>query len=221
MTITTQTQNGVGGASGVAAPTAIGANGEVSQLFTTLLIAQIRNQNPLEPTDPSEFVGQLTQLSQMEALQKLTQQGAAGAAMLESLQVLGLGSQVGSQVSVVAERVTLADEPVQGRMRLPNGAASAAIVLEGAGVRRRIELGAVNAGDATFTIDPRELGLPAGDYSVRAEVDGEDGPAVEIFGELESVRITAADGVVLQVANVGAVSPQYVTGFNGFDRNAH
>ena len=60
---------------------AINPNGEVSKLFTTLLVAQIRNQNPLEPQDPSEFVGQMTQLSQMEALQMLARQGSATAGM--------------------------------------------------------------------------------------------------------------------------------------------
>lgn len=220
MTITTGTHNGLNGSSG-AASTAIAGNGEVSQLFTKLLIAQIRYQNPLEPTDPSEFVGQLTQLSQMEALQTLTRQSAASAGMLESLQVLGLGAQVGSQISVAAERVMLADEPVQGRVTLPDYAESASIVLENSGMKRRIELGAAKAGDLSFTIDPAELGLPPGSYTVRIEVDGAPGPAVELFGELQGVRVTATDGVVLQVAHLGAVPSQFVTGFHGVDRDAH
>ena len=41
---------------------AIGANGEISNLFTTLLVAQIKNQNPLEPTDPAEFVARWPRL---------------------------------------------------------------------------------------------------------------------------------------------------------------
>ncbi|RZI59199.1 MAG: hypothetical protein EOP37_12495, partial [Rubrivivax sp.] len=43
-----------------------------SSLFTTLLVAQIKNQDPLSPQDPSQFVSQLTQLSQVESMQKLT-----------------------------------------------------------------------------------------------------------------------------------------------------
>jgi len=220
MTITTDASNALPGAAAASAAQ-VGANGEVSQLFTTLLIAQIRNQNPLEPTDPGEFVGQLTQLSQMEALQKLTQQGAASAAMLESLQVLGLGAQVGSQLAVSADSVTLDGEPVRGRLTLSEAAGSVAVVVEGLGVQRRIELGATPAGDVSFGIDPAQLGLPAGSYSVHSEVDGKQGPPLEIFGELQSVRISAADGLVLQVAHLGAVAPRFVTGFNGVDRTAH
>jgi len=104
-----------------------------STLFTTLLVAQIRNQNPLEPTDPSEFVGQLTQLSQMEALQNLVSQGSVTASMLESLQVLTLGSQVGSRVTVATDSVRVADQqPVEGSVTLSSAMGSTAVVLSSA-----------------------------------------------------------------------------------------
>jgi len=38
------------------------------QTFLQLLVAQIKNQNPLNPTDPTQFVGQLTSYSQLEQL---------------------------------------------------------------------------------------------------------------------------------------------------------
>ena len=40
-------------------------------VFLQLLVAQIRNQNPLEPTDGIQFVTQLTQFSQLEQLQAI------------------------------------------------------------------------------------------------------------------------------------------------------
>ena len=36
--------------------------------FLKLLVAQIRNQNPLDPTDGAEFLAQLAQFSQVEQL---------------------------------------------------------------------------------------------------------------------------------------------------------
>ncbi len=38
------------------------------QTFLKLLVAQIKNQNPLNPTDSTQFVGQLTQYSELEQL---------------------------------------------------------------------------------------------------------------------------------------------------------
>jgi flagellar basal-body rod modification protein FlgD len=36
------------------------------QTFLQLLVAQIKNQNPLNPTDSTQFVSQLAQFSQLE-----------------------------------------------------------------------------------------------------------------------------------------------------------
>jgi flagellar basal-body rod modification protein FlgD len=46
-------------------PTALLAN---QQTFLQLLVAQIKNQNPLNPTDGTQFVTQLAQFSQLEQL---------------------------------------------------------------------------------------------------------------------------------------------------------
>lgn len=203
-------------ANGDAASAAISSNGEVSQLFTTLLVAQIRNQNPLEPQDPSEFVGQMTQLSQMEALQALAAQGSASGAMLESLQVLALGAQVGSTLTVATERLDVGAEPIQGRFTLVDGSAEVSLVLEGAnGQRKQIPLGTRSAGDVAFSIDPQSLGLAPGTYMVRVDAKDVDRPVVEVHGTLRSVRLSPTSGVVLDVANIGQVGSAAVTGFNG------
>ena len=38
------------------------------QTFLKLLVAQIKNQNPLNPTDGTQFVSQLAQFSQLEQM---------------------------------------------------------------------------------------------------------------------------------------------------------
>lgn len=191
-------------------------NGEVSQLFTTLLVAQIKNQNPLEPQDPSEFVAQMTQLSQMEALQALASQSRANNTMLESLQVIALGAQVGTHVTVATDRIAVGSEPIEGRFTLENGSDEVALVVQNeSGQQRRIPFGTRGAGDVTLTIDPRALGLVPGTYSVRVETASGETPIVEIAGTLENVRMSATDGLVLNVANVGQVAPAAITAFNG------
>jgi flagellar basal-body rod modification protein FlgD len=42
--------------------------------FLQLLMAQMKNQNPLEPMSNQEFVAQLTSFSSLEQLEKLNQQ---------------------------------------------------------------------------------------------------------------------------------------------------
>jgi flagellar basal-body rod modification protein FlgD len=43
------------------------------QTFLQLLVAQMRNQNPLNPTDSIQFVSQLAQFSQLEQMIALRQ----------------------------------------------------------------------------------------------------------------------------------------------------
>lgn len=42
-------------------------------MFFKLLVAQIQNQDPLNPMDPTEFVSQLAQFSSMEQLLQIRQ----------------------------------------------------------------------------------------------------------------------------------------------------
>jgi flagellar basal-body rod modification protein FlgD len=194
----------------------ITGNGDMSQLFTKLLIAQIKNQNPLEPTDPSQFVSQLTQLSQVESMQQMVAQSNASASMLESMQVMALGAQVGSNVTAVADRVVVGETVIAGRFTLESASSSTTVVLEDStGEQRRIQLGTRSPGEVNFQIDPEALGLAPGTYSMRVETATKETPAIEVQGTLQSVRISATDGAVLQVSTLGSISASAITAFNG------
>ncbi|WP_313172302.1 flagellar hook capping FlgD N-terminal domain-containing protein [Massilia oculi] len=194
---------------------------ENKDMFTKLLVAQIRNQDPLAPSDPATFVNQLSQLSQTEALENMTQTTAASAAMLQSLQVLAMGGQVGSQVSVETSRVELGDGPITGSVRLEGASTLTHVILtDVAGKQTKIELPPHGIGGQEFTIDPAKLGLPAGKYSIAAESSDGTKPAIEINGRLNSVRLDSTGGILMQVAGVGEVEPGWITGFNGKNTSA-
>ncbi|MEW7850130.1 flagellar hook capping FlgD N-terminal domain-containing protein [Massilia aurea] len=220
MATTTSTAFGFNGSTTGAATSAVApAASTVSankDMFTKLLVAQIRNQDPLAPSDPATFVNQLSQLSQTEAMENMTQTTAASATMLQSLQVLAMGGQVGNQVSVETSRVQLDDTPLQGSVQLGGASTLTHLVLTNVtGTQTRIELPPHAAGAQGFTIDPVKLGLPAGKYSIAAEASDGTMPAVEIDGRLTSVRLSATGGILMQVAGVGDVEPGWITGFNG------
>lgn len=198
------------------AGSAVTGNGEMTQLFTKLLVAQIQNQDPLSPTDPSQFVNQLTQLSQVESMQQMAAQSASSASMLQSMQVMALGAQVGSNVTAVAERVEVGDAVVPGRFTLADASNGVAVVLENSqGEQHRIELGTRKAGPIDFEIDPEQLGLAPGMYSMRVETANKQTPAIEVQGTLQSVRISATEGAVLQISNLGSIGASAITAFNG------
>lgn len=205
-----------GSTGGTSAITMNAAGATTSELFTTLLVAQIKNQNPLEPTDPSEFVGQLTQLSQMEALQNLVTQGGVTSSMLESLQVLTLGAQVGSQVTVRTDNVTVGSEVVNGSFTLANASSKTTVVLtDAAGKKYNVALGTRAPGEVAFSIDPAALGIPAGNYKIAVSTDADESPTVGIAGEVRRVRLSPTAGVMLDVAGLGEISSTAISAFNG------
>ncbi|OON64116.1 flagellar basal body rod modification protein [Massilia sp. KIM] len=189
---------------------------ENKDMFTKLLVAQIRNQDPLAPSDPSQFVNQLSQLSQTEALENLAQTTTASASMLQSLQVLGMGSQVGSEISVETGRVRIDGAKINASVQLTGASNLTAVTLTSAGGQTtRIELPAHGSGPQSFTIDPEKLGLPAGSYSIAAEASDGTKPAIEVTARLDSVRLSANGGLLLNVAGVGEIGPEYITSFKG------
>jgi flagellar basal-body rod modification protein FlgD len=187
-----------------------------SDMFTKLLVAQIQNQDPTAPTDPSTFVNQLATLSQTESLQSMTDATSANASILQSLQVLAMGAQVGSTLTATSTTVNLADTPVDGSVTFANGTSKANLVLTGSdGQKHSVALGPQNAGTVPFTLDPASLGLAPGTYSMAVEDDAGDAPPVQITGTLSSVQLSTAGNVTLVVSNLGNVAPSAVTGFSG------
>lgn len=188
---------------------------ELGQMFTKLLVAQVQYQDPLEPTDSSAFVTQLTQLSQTESLQTLTSQLKTQSSILDSLQTMQLGSQVGSTVMVAADSVQLDGKPLQGVINLPQGASLTLELTDAAGQVRTVALGQQSAGDVPFSIDPAALGLPAGRYQLAVRDADFNTYTAEVAGRLEAVRLTSAGTVALQVQGLGNVMPGAVTRFVG------
>lgn len=114
------------------------------------------------------------------------------------------------------DSVRIDGDKVSGSVMLNGASAQTKLVLTGAdGVAHEIVLPPHGPGALPFTIDPDALGLAPGNYSLKAASADGTSPNVEVSGRLDSVRMTATGGVLLQVAHIGEVDPSAVTGFNG------
>ncbi len=78
------------GAASSAAPPAVDKN-----MFLELLVAQLKNQDPLNPTDSMQFVQQLAQFQQLEQSVNMGQDIAAIRADMD--QLAGTGDSTGSK----------------------------------------------------------------------------------------------------------------------------
>ncbi len=86
---------GVGGGSSL-----FGGAGATRDSFLQLLVSELRNQDPLEPVENTEFLAQLAQFGTLEQIQNLNA-NVLGAAVAQ--QLLGAGTLIGRTVEYVDE----------------------------------------------------------------------------------------------------------------------
>jgi len=84
----------------MSAITAGASASDIQMDYMNLLVAQLRNQNPLEPLDNKDMAAQLAQFSQLQQMENLN--GSFGS-VLESVQRSYASSLIGKEVSFKSE----------------------------------------------------------------------------------------------------------------------
>ena len=98
--------------------------------FIELMIAQMRNQDPLKPADPTQFLSQLAQFSQVTGIQSMERAVTGLAESLRSAQLLSGTSLVGREVLAVSDSATLVEDgAIAGAVDVPDGAASLRVLV--------------------------------------------------------------------------------------------
>jgi flagellar basal-body rod modification protein FlgD len=80
--------------------------------FLTLLVAQLQNQDPLNPADATEFTAQLAQYSQLEQLFNLNDAMDELTSTTSKSQSISALNLIGQDVVVEGDEFTFEDEPV-------------------------------------------------------------------------------------------------------------
>jgi flagellar basal-body rod modification protein FlgD len=106
---TTQPTSTLAGLSSTPSTTQVGPQAGDAQLnqFLQLLTAQLQNQDPMQPTDPTQFVSQLAQFSTVE---QLVQSNTTLTSIGSSISGLALGqysAMINHQVTATTSSVTL------------------------------------------------------------------------------------------------------------------
>lgn len=124
--------------------------------FITLMVAQIQNQDPLNPLDGTEYVSQLAQFSQVQSTENMSTLMQNSMVLLDNMQVLSTASLVGQTVYVGSNEVELADGAQKGRIELAHSSSQVNVVVEDEfGQKTKVPLGAHPAGDVDFTINQK------------------------------------------------------------------
>ncbi|MEF1213397.1 flagellar hook assembly protein FlgD, partial [Vibrio alginolyticus] len=158
--------------------------------FISLMVAQIQNQDPLNPLDGTEYVGQLAQFSQVQSTENMSKTMQQSMVLLDNMQVLSTAGLVGQTVYVNADEFQLGEDVQNGKIELAHSSNQVTLVIKDEfGQSTKVPLGAHGKGDVDFSINPEELGLKPGKYSVAVEVqEGQASPNVLMAGTVEQVR---------------------------------
>jgi flagellar basal-body rod modification protein FlgD len=141
--------------------------------FLQLITAQLKDQNPLSPTDPTQFVSQLEGMSQVSSMQSMQ-------SSMQASQLLSGASMIGQSILAPGSTATLAaGGSIGGAVTAPAGTTKLTVSIADA----------TGAPVASFNVTPATSGLtsfswkgttstgvaaPAGTYtvSVNARVNG-------------------------------------------------
>lgn len=174
--------------------------------FMTLMTAQLKNQDPLNPLQSTEFVAQLAQFGTVSGIQSMQTSLSTLSGSLRSSQVLSGASLVGRDITTAANSIALgATDSVQGSVTVPEGATAMTVTIkDSAGqIVRTIALPA-NASSDDFTWDGNtdtQARAPAGQYSIdaTATVAGKGTSAEVLLASRVSSVSLGADGTTLSL----------------------
>ena len=173
--------------------------------FLTLMITQFQNQDPFEPMDNGEFLGQLAQFSTVSGIDSLNANFDSLAGALRDEQALQAANLVGR--SVVAESATAyfgGETGMTGSVVLEAAAGSVQIdIVDASGqLVQRLDLGQQPAGPVAFTWDGLQADgemAPPGEYGLQARVvRGQNVESVPtlIEARVESVTLGGLGGAM-------------------------
>ena len=190
--------------------------------FLKLFVAQLKNQDPLNPQDGTQFIAQLAQLTQVEQayntntnLQSMLNQGSNSATLAA---VTLIGKEVEAPVSLIDLK---SGSAASIEFKLDKGAEQVAVsVLNADGtVVKNLSAGAMGAGEGSITWDGTDNAgaqLPAGAYSFSVSAKDASGNAIAstgfIRGTVDAVDmsggtpILSIGGVRLSLTEVTSVA---------------
>lgn len=183
-----------------------------SDQFINLMVAQMRNQDPMNPTDPSDFLGQIAQFSTVSGVRAMQDSMTDMVSAMRSSQMLSGTSMVGRDVLAASSAINHDGvSAVTGAVELPLGVSSATMLIKDSSgaIVRRFPL-STQAGMKSFAWDGNNdagAAAPPGRYSI--EVDARSANRTEsvatlLRSKVDSVSLDSAGGGLILNTTHGA-----------------
>lgn len=158
---------------------------DMQSSFLTLLVAQLKNQDPTNPMDNSQLTSQLAQISTVSGVEKLNSTLNKISGQLDSSQSVQASALIGHGVMVPGSKILVGKDTTATQFGVeltqPAQNVTATITDKSGGVINVIELGALTAGVHVFNWDGKQTdgsNTPEGAYHMTFSASNNTGSLV-------------------------------------------
>lgn len=194
-----------------------GNNAGAADRFLKLLVAQMQNQDPLNPMDNAQVTSQMAQINTVTGIEKLNTTVQGLNSQFVQMQALQGASLVGRNVIVPGNLVDIDEGVGQGGFELTSAADAVKVeILSASGqVVETMQLGAQSAGMHSFDW---KAGTATNDSGLRFRVTSTLGgvttTATPLMRDTVDAVSTSGTGFSLELARSGSVGYADIKAFN-------
>lgn len=186
---------------------------ETENKFLTLLMTQIKNQDPLNPLDNAQVTTQLAQLNTVNGIEKLNATLSTLLAGYNESQAMQAAGIIGKNVMVAGNNLPLGNGQAVGGVSLDSAADKVTLTVKDASgkVITTQELGAKEAGSFYFGWDGKDAdgnAMKDGNYTftVDATAAGKKVAATAMQIGTVSAVVRSSNGFLLDLGTLGDVA---------------
>jgi len=183
--------------------------------FLQLITAQMKAQNPLQPSDPTQFLTQLEQMSQVSSMQSMEGSLTSLQTNLQSTQMANGSALIGQTVLTPVNSATLDSNggSVKGALIVPSDAKQVTVTIRGSNgaLINSFQVSPAASGLTDFTwngTDSTGKAMAAGQYTISASSsDGKKSTALTplIAGKVTSVVVDPSNSALDVTTENGTV----------------
>ena len=185
---------------------------EQQDRFLTLLVTQLKNQDPLNPMDNAQMTSQMAQMSTVSGIERLNTTLNSLVDNIGTSQSMQAASMIGKGVLVPGSNLTLSEGAAYGGINLESAADQVTLKIKDSGgnVIQTEKLGAHEAGVFNIGWDgvlADGTTAPAGKYtfSVEAVQGGNAVTATALQIGTVSALVRSSNGFLLDLGSLGTV----------------
>jgi flagellar basal-body rod modification protein FlgD len=200
---------------GAAANAAVASSGKkIQDQFMTMLVAQIKYQDPTNPMDSAQMTSQLAQISTVDGINQLNTTMAEMSKSMQSGQTYQASNLIGKSVLAPGKTFNLVNGSSAFAVQLPTAASSVIVSIKNSAGQMvdSMNLGAQGAGVIPLTWNGKDLSgkaLPDGSYTlqVAANTGGKSVSGVGLtYAKVNAVGNDSKTGATQLVLGNGATT---------------